>query len=41
MLNDKEKLECDGEVTDTECSEAIENVKLNKSPGLDGLTVAF
>jgi hypothetical protein len=41
MLNDKEKLECDGEVTDTECSEAIGNVKLNKSPGLDGLTVAF
>ena len=38
ILNDKEKLDCDGEVTDTECSEAIGNMKLNKSPGLDGLT---
>jgi hypothetical protein len=31
ILNDKEKLDCDGEVTDTECSEAIGNMKLNKS----------
>jgi hypothetical protein len=31
ILNDK-----DGEATDTECSEAIGNIKLNKSPGLDG-----
>ena len=41
ILNDEEKLDCDGEVTDTECSEAIGNRKLNKSPGLDGLTVEF
>ena len=41
ILNDKEKLDCGGEVTDTECSEAIGNMKLNKSPGLDGLTVEF
>ena len=41
ILNDKEKLDCDGEVTDTECSEDIGNMKLNKSPGLDGLTVEF
>ena len=41
ILNDKETLDCDGEVTDTECSEAIGNMKLNKSPGLDGLTVEF
>ena len=41
ILNNKEKLDCDGEVTDTECSEAIGNMKLNKSPGLDGLTVEF
>jgi hypothetical protein len=41
ILNDKEKLDCDGEVTDTECSEAIGNMKLNKSPGKDGLTVEF
>ena len=25
ILNDEEKLDCDGEVTDTECSEAIGN----------------
>ena len=41
ILNDKAKLDCDGEVTDTECSEAIGNMKLNKSLGLDGLTVEF
>jgi hypothetical protein len=41
ILNDKEKLDCDGEVTDTECSEAIGNMKLNKSPGIDGLTIEF
>jgi hypothetical protein len=41
LINDKEKLDCDGEVTDTECSETIGNMKLNKSPGLDGLTVEF
>jgi hypothetical protein len=41
ILNDKEKLDCDGEVADTECSEAIGNIKLNKFPGLDGLTVEF
>ena len=32
---------CDGSVTLEECSEAITNMKLNKSPGLDGLTVEF
>ena len=32
---------CDGSVTLEECSEAIKNMKLNKSPGLDGLTVEF
>ena len=30
ILNDKEQLDCDGEVTDTECSKAIGNMKLNK-----------
>jgi hypothetical protein len=28
ILNDKDKLDCDGEVTDTECSEAIGNMIL-------------
>ena len=39
ILNDKEKLDCDGEVTVTECSEA--SMELNTYPGLDGLTVEF
>jgi hypothetical protein len=34
-----EKLDCDGEVTVTECYEVIGNMKLNKPPGLDGLTI--
>jgi hypothetical protein len=29
ILNDKEKLDCDGEVTDTEFSEAIGNKSMN------------
>jgi hypothetical protein len=41
ILNDKDKLDCDGEVTDTEYAETIGNMKLNKSPGLDGLNVEF
>ena len=40
-LNDEDKSACDGEVTVDECSEAINLMKLNKSPGLDGLTVEF
>ena len=41
ILIDKEKLDCDGQVTDTECSEAIGHMKWNKSPRLGGLTVVF
>ena len=41
ILNDKDKLHCDGQVTDTEYSEAIGNRKWNKSPRLGGLTVVF
>jgi hypothetical protein len=37
ILNDKDKLDCDGEVTDTEYAETIGNMKLNKSPGLDAV----
>lgn len=37
----KQKLLCDGSVTLEECSEVIKNMKLNKNPGLDGLTVEF
>ena len=40
-LSEKDKSICDGEITVTECSDAINEMKLNKSPGLDGLSVEF
>jgi hypothetical protein len=30
-----------GKITVTECSDAVNEMKLNKSPGLDGLSVEF
>jgi hypothetical protein len=30
-----------GEITVTECSDAVNEMKLNKSPGLDGLVISF
>ena len=41
MLNDKEALSCEGDVTEKECVEALSRMKNNKSPGSDGLTVEF
>ena len=32
---------CDGKLTIEECTSAINMMKLNKTPGLDGLTVEF
>ena len=32
---------CDGQLSVEECTEAIFKVKLNKSPGIDGLTIEF
>ena len=32
---------CDGQLSVEECTEAILKMKLNKSPGIDGLTVEF
>jgi hypothetical protein len=32
---------CDGQLSMEECTEAISKMKLNKSPGIDGLTVEF
>jgi hypothetical protein len=32
---------CDGKITVTECSDAVNEMKLNKSPGLDGLSIEF
>ena len=40
-LNDHDKSICDGTLTVDECSDAIFHMKLNKTPGLDGLTVEF
>ena len=40
-LQDQNQSICDGKVNEKECSSAINNVKSNKSPGLDGLTVEF
>jgi hypothetical protein len=40
-LSEKDKSICDGEITVTECSDAVNEMKLNKSPGLDGLLVEF
>ena len=40
-LQDQDQSICDGKVTVEECSNAINNMKSNKSPGLDGLTVEF
>lgn len=37
--NDKSVLE--GEITDAECKDAVNKMKLNKSPGSDGLPVEF
>jgi hypothetical protein len=40
-LSEKDKSICDGKITVTECSDAVNEMKLNKSPGLDGLSVKF
>jgi hypothetical protein len=40
-IDENDKLTCDGKVTVEECSYAIHKMKLNKSPGLDGLTLEF
>ena len=40
-LTDKDADKLGGELTVDECTEAIFNMKLNKSPGIDGLSVEF
>jgi hypothetical protein len=40
-LSEEEANICEGHLTLQECSEALHSMKLNKSPGLDGLTVEF
>ena len=40
-LSEEEANVCEGPITLKECFEALHGMKLNKSPGLDGLTVEF
>ena len=40
-VDENDKLICDGKITVEECTYGIFKMKLNKSPGLDGLTVEF
>ena len=41
LLSEEEANTCEGQISLNECSEALHGMKLNKSPGLDGLTVEF
>jgi hypothetical protein len=40
-LRNNESEKCEGEITMEECTNAIFKMKLNKAPGLDGLSVEF
>ena len=40
-LSNNESEKCEGEITIEECTNAIFKMKLNKAPGLDGLSVEF
>ena len=40
-LNAEEEIICEGEITTDECDQVIKELKLNKSPGLDGLPGEF
>ena len=40
-LNDIEKRNCEGKINENECLKALKEMKNNKSPGSDGLTVEF
>lgn len=40
-LSEEESLKCEGLVQEKECIQALKKMKLNKSPGSDGLTVEF
>ena len=41
MLSHKEKDSCENEITEEECKGALFSMKLNKTPGFDGLSVEF
>ena len=40
-LNAEEQIICEGKITTDECDQVIKELKLNKSPGLDGLPGEF
>lgn len=40
-LNNDQANICEGKLSNSECYESLKDMKLNKSPGLDGLTVEF
>ncbi len=40
-LNAEQKESCEGVITQNECEHVMKNLKINKSPGLDGLTAEF
>lgn len=41
VLSNEESYKCENEVTLIECENSVKKLKLNKSPGLDGLTAEF
>ena len=40
-LTEEDKQLCEGKITESECKIALNNMKMDKSPGLDGLKVEF
>ena len=38
VLEEDEAMFCDGELTKDECEQAVQRLKINKTPGSDGLT---
>ena len=41
MLSEQEFTLCEGLIIETECAEALQDMKNDKSPGCDGFTVEF
>ena len=41
VLTDEDANSCEGDITEAELTLALNNMKLNKAPGIDGLTTEF
>ena len=41
IISNEDSSKCEGLITENECFKAVKNMKSNKSPGSDGLTVEF